>query len=96
MDHLHQYKDYVSTLIEKLLTLLVSFLKTYVKDNRDFLRKLPSEFYHSCALLNCDIESLYTSIPKSLGFEAVSYWVQKKRDFIPARFTKEVILETNN
>ena len=32
----------ISALLEKILTPIVSRLKTYVKDDRDFIRKLPS------------------------------------------------------
>ena len=34
----------------------------------------------------------YTSIPHKLGLEAVSFWINKKSNVIPKRFSKEFIL----
>ena len=39
-----------------------------------------------------DIPSLYTSIPTELGIEAISYWLYKKCELIPQRFTKGFII----
>ena len=68
-------------------------MKTYVKDDWDFIRKLPSHFDYPCVLASCDVVSLYTSIPHDLGLEALSYWIDKKRNLIPERFTKAFVLE---
>ena len=45
-------------------------------------------------MYSCDMESLHTSIPTDLGLEAIEYWIMRKRDFIPQRFTKEFIPES--
>ena len=82
----------ISGLLEKKLTPIVSCLKTYIKDEWDFIRKLPSHVDYPCVLASCDV-SLYTSIPHDLGLEALSYWINKKRNLIPERFTKAFILE---
>ena len=37
--------------------------------------------------------SLYKSIPHDLGLEILSYWIEKKRNLIPERFTKAFIVE---
>ena len=68
-------------------------MKTYVKDDWDFIRKLSSHVDYPCVLASCDVVSLYTSIPHDLGLEALSYWIDKKRNLIPERFTKAFILE---
>ena len=83
----------ISGLLEKKLTPIVSCLKTYIKDEWDFIRKLPSHVDYPCVLASCDVVSLYTSIPHDLGLEALSYWINKKRNLIPERFTKAFILE---
>ena len=83
----------ISVLLEKILTPIASCLKTYVKDDWDFIRKLPSHVDYPCVLASCDVERLYTSIPHDLGLEALSYWIVKKRNLIPERFTKVFILE---
>ena len=44
-------------------------------------------------MYSCDIESLYPSIPTELGLEAIQFWIMRKRDLIPQRFTTEFILE---
>ena len=84
----------LSELLEKLLSPLVPSLKSYIKDDWDFLRKLPHSLSFDCELFSVDIVSLYTNIPHDLGNEAVSYYVDKYRDKIPSRFTKEFILES--
>ena len=45
-------------------------------------------------MYSCDIESLYTSIPTKLGLEAIKYWIVRKRNRIPQRCTRELILES--
>ena len=45
-------------------------------------------------MYSCDISSLYTSIPTELGIEAISYWLHKKRELIPQRFTNDFIIES--
>ena len=83
----------ISGLLEKILTPIVSCLKTYLKDDWDFVRKLPFHIGYPCVLASCDVVSLYTSIPYDLGLEALSYWIEKKRNLIPERSTKAFILE---
>ena len=82
-----------SHLLEKLLNPLVCNMKSYIKDEWDFLRKIPSKVMHPSKLLSCDIVSLYTSIPTDLGLKALDYWITKLSHMIPSRFTKECILE---
>ena len=45
----------------------VSCLKTYIKHDWDFIRKLPSHVDYPCVLASCDVVSLYTSISHDLG-----------------------------
>ena len=63
-----------SNLTEILLKPLVPTLKTYIKDDWDFLRKLPTKIPFDSTVYSCDISSLYTSVPTQLGIEAISYW----------------------
>ena len=83
----------LSELLEKILTPLVPHLKSYVKDDIDMLRKLPRKIDPDSDLYSFDVVSLYTSISHDLGVEALSYWCDKLRGYIPARFTKEFILK---
>ena len=57
----------ISGLIEKILTSIALCLKTYIKDDLDFIRKLPSHVDYPCILTSCNVVSLYTSIPHALG-----------------------------
>ena len=61
-------------LLEKILTSIVLYLKLYIKDDWDFLRKLPSHADYPCVLASCDDVSFYTSAPHDSGLEALSYW----------------------
>ena len=83
----------ISGLIEKILTSIASCLKTCIKVDLDFVRKLPSHLDYPCVLANCNVVSLYASIPHDLGLQALSYWIEKKSNLIPERFTKALILE---
>ncbi len=84
----------LSELLEKILSPLVPFVKSFIKDDWGFLRKLPQEIDFDCDIYSVDIVSLYTNIPHDLGIEAISYYVDKFRDKIPERFTKEFIIES--
>ena len=59
-------------------------------------KALPSHVDYLCVLVGCDVVTLYTSIPYDLGSEALSYWITKKRNLIPERFTKAFILEVGS
>ena len=69
-------------------------LTTYVKDDWDFLRFLPSSLNFDSVLYSCDIENLYTSIPFDLGIEAIDYWITRKRNLIPEGVMKEFIIDS--
>ena len=82
-----------SKLLEKILNPLVPNLRTYVKDEWDFLRKFPGNIAYKANILCCDITSLYTSIPLDLGVKALEFWFEKLSRLIPERFTKSFILD---
>lgn len=82
----------LSELLEKILSPLVRNLKSYIKDDWDFIRKFPQKFEHDCHLYSCDIVNLYTNISHELGLKALEYWIHKLRDLIAPRFTTEFIL----
>ena len=68
----------LSEFLDTLLKPIVPTLSTYVKDDWDFIRKIPREFHTSTSLFSYDVVSLYTSIPHNLGIEAIDYWIAKK------------------
>ena len=71
-------------------------METYVKDDWDFIRKLPFHVDYPSVLASWDVVSVYTSIPHVLGLEVLSYWNDKKRNLIPECFTKAFILEATS
>ena len=83
----------LSEFLDTVLKPLVPTLKTYIKDDWDFLRKLPRKFEQEVELYSCDITSLYTSIPHELGLEALNYWINKKHDLIPERLNCDFIID---
>ena len=88
--------QHLSELLEKILSPLVPYQRSYVKDDWDFLRKFPRVLPLDNDLYTCDIVSLYTNISHELGMDALRYWTQKLRSVIPSRFTTEFILDCTN
>ena len=83
----------LSSILEKILTPLVPKLRSYIKDDWDFFKKLPRNLDPNFAFLRCDIASLYTNIPDELGLRALLYYIAKYRNLIPVRFREQFILE---
>ena len=88
--------QHLSEIIEKILSPLVPSIKSYIKDDWDFIGKLPrgKKIPTACDLHSCDIVSLYTNITHDLGLRALEYWLEKKKELIQPRFTKVFILES--
>ena len=74
--------SHLSKLIQKIISPTVTFLKSFIKDDWDFIRKLPKKFDFPCKLYSCNIKSLYTNITHKLGLKALHYWINKHRDKI--------------
>ena len=85
----------LSELIDCILKDLPCQTSSYVRDDIDFLSKLPRDLPHdtSFSLTALDVTSLYTNIDHGLGLEALKYWVQKLRHLIPRRFTEKFITD---
>ena len=81
-------------MIEILLKPLVPTLKTYLKDDWSFLKKLSTKIPFDSTIYSC--HTLYTLIPTELGIEAISYWLYKKQELIPQRFTYDFIIKSLN
>ena len=89
----HSPTRHLSDLITEILRPIVPTQTSYVKDDWDYLRKIPRNLNGKYKLFGCDIQSLYTSIPHELGLEAMEYWLNRRRDLVQDRFTNEFILE---
>ncbi len=78
-------------------------MKSYVKDSFDFRSKLPEKLNSNSSFYTFDIQSLYTSIPHDLGYEAIAYWLQNSPreylyNYLPASFIigcMKIVLENN-
>ena len=68
-------------------------IPSYVRDDMDFLRYIPSTVPEGTILTSFDVSNLYTSIPHPLGLEAVRYWVEKHRGMINERFKTDFIIK---
>ena len=78
----------LSSLLEKILTPLIPKLKSYIKDDLGFLKKLPRNLDPSFTFLTCDIVSLYTNILYKIGLRALLCYITKYKNLIPIRFRK--------
>ena len=67
----------LSSLLQKILTPLVPKLKSYTKDDWDFLKTIPRNLDPNFTFLMCNIVSLYTNIPLELGLRALLYYIIK-------------------
>ena len=83
----------LSHLLDILLKPLCSGVKSYVRDDFDFLRHLPERVENNSKLVTLDVINLYSNISSSLGLEAVDYWISKNPEKINGRFTKDFISE---
>ena len=83
----------LSKLLEKILKPLVPHLGSFIKDEFDFVTKIPRKVQAGVYAVTCDVTSLYTSIPMELGTEAISYWLCKLSNLIPNRFTPRFVIE---
>ena len=68
-------------------------VKSYVKDNVNFLSKCSRENYEDTLLVTFDVVNLYTNIPHTFGLEALDYWLENHPESLHTRFNKEFVLE---
>ncbi|XP_062571387.1 uncharacterized protein LOC134233429, partial [Saccostrea cucullata] len=85
----------LSHLMDILLKPLCLEVKSYVRDDLDFLRHLPENVSHNAKLITMDVTNLYTNITTDLGVKALEYWIDKYPQKINARFSKDFILEAS-
>lgn len=83
----------LSNLLDILLKPLCTDVKSYVKDDLDFLRHLPEKINKNSKFITFDVINLYSNISNSLGLNAMEYWINRIPEKINNRFLKEFILE---
>ena len=79
----------MSNLIGIFLEPLLLRVKSYVKDNLDFLSKCSRENYEDTLLVTFDVVNLYTNISHTFGLETLDYWLENHPESLHARFNKE-------
>ena len=69
-------------------------MKSYVRDDIDFLDHLPTKVDFDSTFISLDVTSLYTNITRDRGIEAIDYWIENYPTYLlDTRFTKEFIIE---
>ena len=71
----------------------IKHVKSYARDDLDFLSHLPTNVNQNTLLVSFDVTNLYTSNSHSLGLEETEVWLDKYPSLIHRRFTKQFILE---
>lgn len=83
----------LSKLIDSLLKPYTKYVKSYIRDDIDFLNKIPRNTSNNGLLATFDVVSLYTNIDHNLGIEAVAYWINKHPSLLPDEYDISFILE---
>ena len=83
----------LSNLIDILLKPFLPHVKSYIKDNLDFLSKCSRENYEDTSLVMLNVVNLYTNIPHTFRLESLDYWLENHPESLHARFNKEFVLE---
>ena len=83
----------VNTLPNKLKSPYCWNLLSYIRDDIDFLTKIPRETGEKKVLASFDITSMYTNINNDLGYEAISFWLEKHPELTPRNISKGFILD---
>ena len=84
----------LSNLVDILLKPFLIHIKSYIKDNLDFLAKCSRENKWDTILTTFDVVGLYSNIPHEYGLEAIEHWLDKFPKSLHPRFTKEFVLES--
>ena len=82
----------LSHLLDILLRPFLVHVKSHIKNNLEFLNKLPSKLGATEVLVTLDIVSLYSNIEHNLGLTAIQYYVQEFPELL-GRFPGQLILD---
>ena len=73
----------LSHFLDIILQPYVKFIDSYVKDDIDVLRKLPTSLSDDFKIAIYDVENLYGNIWLQLGLESVSHWLSSIEKITP-------------
>ena len=85
--------SHLSNFVDILMKPFLKKVKSFVRDDIDFLEKLPRNTNDKKILLTLDVTYRHTNIDNKLGKEAIRYWLEKYPELIPRCISKEFILE---
>ena len=83
----------LSDFIDKTLRPYLGKVKSYIRDDIDFLTKIPRTADKTRRFLTFDISDMYTNIDNNLGQEAIKYCLQKYPSSKPRNIDDEFILQ---
>ena len=84
----------LSHFLDLILKPMCSSVKSFIKDDFDFLNHLPETVNTNSKLVSFDVVSLYTNIPHDLGIEAIKFWLKKCPNKIDGRFSHDFIIKS--
>ena len=64
----------LSNLIDILLKPYIQKVKSYIRDDIDFLSHIPTTVPQGSLLVSFDVVNLYTNMSHELGLPAVTFW----------------------
>ena len=83
----------LSNLLHLIFKPPVFQVESYVKDSFHFLEMLPKSIDFDSTFVTFDVTSLYINIPKELGLEALSFWIDRfPESLTESWFTKEFVI----
>ena len=68
-------------------------MKSYVKEDLEFLKKIPKELKEYECLVTLDITNMYTNIDNDLGLIGIKYWLQQYPELIVRNLPSDFICE---
>ena len=83
----------LSSLLDILLKAFIKHVKSYVRDDIDFLNHLPGTIDSHEIFVSFDVSNLYSSITHELGLTAIEYFLETHPEDIHERFSKSFILK---
>jgi len=83
----------ISKLIDILLQPFLKKIKSYVRDDIQFLNYIPQRVDPDTLMVTFDVTSLYSNIPHDLGKTAISFWIEKYPEILHSRFNKQFIID---
>ena len=83
----------LSNFVDIRLKPFIKHVKSYIRDDIDFLNKLRTETSGKKVLATFDISSMYTNLDNDLWREVINFWLEKDPNDLPRNIPKEFVLD---